>query len=260
MKFWKSQWGNSIYFSHGTSQSAGVMVLLHRFKEDVLNCVADENGRWIVFLTVKLDNTTFILCNIYGHNSSVLNKTLFAKVSDVVQCKFSNFQASYVICSGDFNECMDDLIDRYPPRSSQRAVQSNVASLCANLLLTDTWRFYNPGKLEYTWSNKNKSLQSRIDLFLISNSASQHVKEIVHSYAPLTDHKCISLTLAGSERFSSLRGYRTFNNNLLKDDNFNACVKNIGKDIFGGLNEEFNINGNCSNIMSERLLLNAVKI
>ncbi len=130
---------------------------MHRFKGDVLNSVADENGRWIV-LTVKLDNTTFILCNIYGHNSSVLNKTLFAKVSDVVQCKFSNFQDSYVICSGDFNECMDDLIDRYTPRSSQRAVQSNVASLCANLLLADTWRFYNPGNLEYTWSNKNKSL------------------------------------------------------------------------------------------------------
>ncbi len=72
------------------------MVLLHRFIGDVLNSVADENGRWIV-LTVKLDNTTFILCNIYGHNSSVLNKTLFAKVSDVVHCQFSNFQASYVI-------------------------------------------------------------------------------------------------------------------------------------------------------------------
>ncbi len=175
VKFWKSQRGNFIYFGHGTSHSAGVMVLLHRFKGDVLNCAADENGRWIV-LTVKLDNTTFILCNMYGHNSIVLNKTLFAKVSDVVQYKFSNFQASYVICSGDFNECMDDLIDRYPSRSSQRAVQSNVASLCAKLLLTDTWRFYNPGKLEYTWSNKNKYLQSRIDLFLISNSALQHVK------------------------------------------------------------------------------------
>ncbi len=87
MKFWKSQWGNSIYFGHGTSHSAGVMVLLQH-----VNCVADENGRWIV-LTVKLDNTTFILCNIYGHNSIVLNKTLFAKVSDVVQYKFSNFQA-----------------------------------------------------------------------------------------------------------------------------------------------------------------------
>ncbi len=175
MKFWKSQRGNFIYFGHGTSHSAGVMVLLHRFKGDILNCAADENGRWIV-LTVKLDNTTFILCNMYGHNSIVLNKTLFAKVSDVVQYKFSNFQALYVICSGDFNKCMDDLIDRYPSRSSQRAVQSNVASLCAKLLLTDTWRFYNPGKLEYTWSNKNKYLQSRIDLFLMSNSALQHVK------------------------------------------------------------------------------------
>ncbi len=28
VKFWNSQWGNSIYFGHGTSHSAGVMVLL----------------------------------------------------------------------------------------------------------------------------------------------------------------------------------------------------------------------------------------
>ncbi len=186
-----------------------------------------------------MNNTTFILCNIYGHNYSVLNKTLFAKVCDVVQCKFSHFQASYVICSGDFNECMDDLIDRYPPRTSQRAVQFSLASLCANLLLADTWRFYNPGKLEYTWSNTNKSLQSRIDLFLISNSALQHVKEILHSYAPLTDHKLIYLTLTGSERISSLRGYWKLNNNIIKDDNFNYCVKHIAKYIFGELNEGF---------------------
>lgn len=137
-KFWKSQWGKSIFFSHGTSHSAGVMVLMNRFKGDVLNSVTCENGRWVI-LTVKLDNTIFILCNIYGHNSNTLNKSLFAKVSDIIQCKFDAFQASYVIFSGDFNECLDNLCDRYPPRSSQRDAQSNLASLCANLSLTDIW-------------------------------------------------------------------------------------------------------------------------
>jgi len=37
----------------------------------------------------------------------------------------------------------------------------------------------------------------------------------------------------------TLIGYWKFNNNLLKDDNFNACVKNIAKVSFGGLNEGF---------------------
>lgn len=122
---------------------------MNRFKGDVLNSVTCENGRWVI-LTVKLDNTTFILCNIYVHNSNPLNKALFSKVSDIIQRKFDAFQASYVIFSGDFNECLDNLSDRHPPRSSQRDAQSNLASLCANLSLTDTWRFYNPGISEYT--------------------------------------------------------------------------------------------------------------
>lgn len=83
-RFWKSQWRNSTFFSHGTPHSAGVMVLMSRFRGDVLNAV-------------MCDNTTFILCNIYGHNSSALNKTLFAEVSDTIQCKFYTFQASYLI-------------------------------------------------------------------------------------------------------------------------------------------------------------------
>lgn len=83
VKFWESQWGNSVYFSHGTPQSAGVMVLMHRFKGDVLDFVADENGRWLI-LTIRLDNTTVIICNVYGYNSNLLNKTLFAKISDLI--------------------------------------------------------------------------------------------------------------------------------------------------------------------------------
>lgn len=101
----------------------------------------------------------------------------------------------YIICSGDVNDCIDGLIDRYPSRTLQHAGQSNLASLCASLLLTDAWRFYNPVKSEYTWSNKSKTLQSRIDLFLISNTALRYVQEIDHRHAPLTDHKLIYLSL-----------------------------------------------------------------
>lgn len=90
---------------------------------------------------------TFIFCHIYGHNSSALKKSLFAEVSDTIQNKFFTFQASYVIFSGNFNECLDNLKDRYPPRSSQHDTQSNLASLCANLSLTNYLPILQPWEI-----------------------------------------------------------------------------------------------------------------
>ena len=41
VKFWKLQRGDSIFFSHGTSHSAGVMILFNRFPGKVINHISD---------------------------------------------------------------------------------------------------------------------------------------------------------------------------------------------------------------------------
>ena len=87
MKFWKSQWGHSLYPSHGSNHSAGVMTLLHKFKGDVLVNSASLDGRWTL-MVVKSDNSTFIIGNIYGHNSYSLNRGLF----DVIAKKGKAFR------------------------------------------------------------------------------------------------------------------------------------------------------------------------
>lgn len=35
-KFWKTQWGNTVHYSHGSSNSAGVAIFLHKFKGEIL--------------------------------------------------------------------------------------------------------------------------------------------------------------------------------------------------------------------------------
>lgn len=41
-RFWKSQWGDTIFFSHGSNHSAGVAVLFNRF--------ASNEGWWIILV------------------------------------------------------------------------------------------------------------------------------------------------------------------------------------------------------------------
>ncbi len=47
-KFWKAQWGDRIYFSHGSNNSAGVLVLIHKFKGDIVHSKSSPDGRWVI--------------------------------------------------------------------------------------------------------------------------------------------------------------------------------------------------------------------
>ncbi len=97
--------------------------------------------------------------------------------------------------------------------------------------------FFNPDIQDFTWSNSNLSFRSRIDLFLVSSSALQYVNEISHSFAPLSDHKKITLKLGDSQHRTKLRGYWKFNNTLLKDNYFNDSLKNVASEIFNGVED-----------------------
>jgi len=91
-KFWKSQCGNSVFFDHGTNHSAGVMILLHKFRGDIIESITSSEGRWLI-LIVNVDNACFLLCNIYGHNSHNSNRIFFSDlISKVIelQNKYTN--------------------------------------------------------------------------------------------------------------------------------------------------------------------------
>ncbi|MGL4758186.1 MAG: hypothetical protein ACRCXZ_02535 [Patescibacteria group bacterium] len=85
----------------------------------------------------------------------------------------------------------------------------------------------------YSWSNSSRSLQSRIDLWLINPVCVQYVTEVPYCHAPLSDHKMTLLTLVGCKlKNNSLRGYWKINNKLLVDEGFINQVQVIAQQVF----------------------------
>ena len=46
---WKQQWSGSVYFSHGTCHSKGVIILIDsKLDAQILKVITDEDGRFII--------------------------------------------------------------------------------------------------------------------------------------------------------------------------------------------------------------------
>lgn len=73
------------------------------------------------------------------------------------------------------NDTPDDLKDHIPIRTGQQLRFKASAFINEQFTTVDVWRFLNPDVKEYTWSNNNRSLCSRIDLWLISPSCMEYV-------------------------------------------------------------------------------------
>lgn len=217
LKFWKSQWGDSVFFCHGTNHSAGVAVLLNKLKGDVLETIYSGEGRWIIII-LNTDDTKFIICNVYGHNNSCLNACMFKKLSQLLLDLKRKYSDAYLLIGGDFNEAPNDSIDRIPPKNSTSKIFD---LLCDNLQVTDVWRFLHPHDKEYTWTNNDMTRKSRIDFWLLSTNAIQFVSDTSIGYSPLSDHRFISVSLIGkADSCKRIRGYWKFNNKLLLDETF----------------------------------------
>lgn len=93
--------------------------------------------------------------------------------------------------------------------------------------LIDIWRHKHPSHKMYTWSNKDKSLQSRIDFWLISTD---NVERTDIEPTIFTDHKAISIRINLSERPKVNSDYWKLNKTLIQNHDFqNQIIKLIEK-------------------------------
>ena len=159
MKFWKSQWGGQIWFSFGSNQSAGVAILQGKFKGTVLRQMADTEGRWIMLLT-ETDQSQFLIINTYGYNNKQHNKQLFLVLEEKIEQILLSFPTAKTPWGGDFNTVMNDNLDRWPPRNH---MSTELHYICDRLGIIDIWRSRHVNKTSYTWTNKDRTQQSRMD-------------------------------------------------------------------------------------------------
>ncbi len=224
---WRSQWGRNVWFSHGSNHSAGVAILQGKVGGQIIKHDTDKDGRWIILLA-DINQFLVILINIYASNSKSLNNIIFSTIENKVNQWLTLFPSAEILWGGDFNTVFVDSLDRWPPKTKQMTELENI---CHSMNLIDIWRQRHPQEKVYTWSNKDTSLQSRIDLWLTSAELENKVDLIKIEPTILTDHKAITIQFhLGSDRQKSNRDYWKLNKTLLQNKEFvKESQKVIGK-------------------------------
>ncbi len=114
--FWKSQWGEDLWMSHGTNHSAGTMTLKHKFHGKVTSSMEDPSGHFILLL-ISFNEQVFLLGNIYGYNNKQGNTALIHSVSAKIDLLKRSFADLQIILGGDWNHSINDELDRWPSKT-----------------------------------------------------------------------------------------------------------------------------------------------
>lgn len=229
-KFWASQWGDKIVFSHGTSRSAGVAILFNNCQGKILATKSDDNGHWIVTV-LQLDDSILILGNIYGHCNKLQNRNLLSKIQETVLQFKRKYVSENVILGGDWNMVKDDWIDRLPSKYNSTHLNSMLSDWCESLNLTDIWRQRNPCKRQYSWFKPDASAKSRLDYWLITDNILNQISNCEILPAPLTDHCCVELNVSPLPLTYKNNGYWKFNSRLLLHSDFCQGIESLIQNV-----------------------------
>ena len=223
-KDWENIWGPNIYFGHGTSDSAGVAILIKRNSNiKVINHIEINCGR-AQLLEIEHDTVKIALVIVYCPNNDDLD---FLK--KVFHETLGRARDDMIIYGGDWNAVMDDDLDRLGgsvKHSSQKS-QKFLNNIINDFGLSDIYRLSKDDSRIYTHFNKKSHTASRLDFFLIDDNLVNLpvcAPEVSHGF--LSDHSYISLFMKGSP-IERERGYWKLNNSHLENENFIKEVKNI---------------------------------
>lgn len=137
----------------------------------------------------------------------------------------TKFHNAFLLLGGDFNNILDDSLDRSPPSQQLRA-DSMLTDFIERFNLIDIWREKNPNNRIYTWSNKSGTRQSRLDFWLVPKSRDQHNIDV---HICPAHHKAIYISINTSSGSTPLTrsSYWKLNCSLLDNNENKKKIRNL---------------------------------
>jgi len=239
--FWTNQWGEKMFFSHGSNRSGGVAICFNKCPGEIIVHKDDGSGHWLM-VVLKIDGIFFILINIYGFNNAAQNQKLVEDISNMISETKVRYPSDNVLIGGDWNMVPDEWKDRWPPRLNKGRLNASVDFLMTEKNLSDVWRHLNPEVECFSWFKPNGESKSRIDYWMVSDNILKYASKSAISKAPLTDHCFIDLVLQPTTKHFRNKGYWKFNAFLLQNEEFCNKIKALIRDI--EINNSFDSNIN----------------
>ena len=198
---WADDFKGQVFFSHGTSNSRGVLIAYLGSKSFVVKNKRNDDAGRILILDASIDGTDYILVNIYNANTEteqikVLNNLhLLLDSLDIHQNK-------QIILAGDFNLFLDTTLEAEggSPCLKKKSV-AKLIKIKEHFDLCDIWRLRNPDVKQFTFRQKHASgfIQRRLDYFFISNSLQDVITHADFFAALSTDHSPVTISISKSK-------------------------------------------------------------
>ena len=184
----------------------------------------DKFTRIILIILVNLEicNKGYTLVNMYTTSTVSERIDFFQKLREFINLHSLN--KSRLIIGGDFN-CVLNTSDR-----TSGIIDKSTSALTVvldNFDLVDVWKYLNPGLVQFTYIDSSPRMcNSRIDLLLFSKCLESMCCSSKTDYAPVPDHKVVSVHLKAKVNDRG-KGYWQINNNLLKSKEYEVGITEL---------------------------------
>ena len=228
-KLWEDEWEKSkIYFSHGSSGSTGVAIIVPKILECEINTITrSKNGRYIA-LNLTVDKNTFCIINCYAPNCNK-PKDQMVWLNEIQEILEANTESNIII-GGDLNDIFIPYLDRYncKPNTDTTDYIKVWKLICDEYNLADFWRVLNPDTRRYTWrqgSSLTRLKQSRLDYWLVSLHLMYNLDIVDITSSLRSDHSLIDIHFFKAETPKRGPSFWHFNSALLKDLEYIKQIK-----------------------------------
>ena len=222
-KIWRSEWGGDIFFSHGSTHSKGVCILINpslSLKSPIEKSSKVQEGR-IVSINLTLETVIISLCNVYAPNDSQQQQAFLHNLNEYLMY---NTNIENLIIGGDWNVTLQSLDKKGGTPWKASAYRDSLISMMEELELIDVFRKQYSSKLCFSYESKALKVSSRIDFFLVARPLTNWVLNIETKASNAPDHKAIKLTLKLLEEKRG-PGLWKFNNSLVEDEEYVKLIK-----------------------------------
>ena len=208
------EWTNGpIFLNSVFGKVCGTEILFNTFQFKIKNDLYDLESR-VISVDIEFYGNRFHLVNSYFPNE---NSKKLEFIQNSYKYVMSNFPT---IWGGDFNLTDDNLIDRWPAKSTQDTHTGFLKKVVETFNLVDSCRFIHPNQPMYTYKRQNKGScsMSRIDRLLVSKHFD--IMAFDKHDCELSDHELISVQVQFQSKM--VFGKRPWRNNtkLFKSDSF----------------------------------------
>ena len=107
---WVKNWNGQIYFNHGTSSARGVVTLITKDVDIIINNIVKDDGGRFILLDSTFEGQSLILANIYAPTKD--KRDIQIEFLQYINEQIAKVADKNLLLGGDFNICLEPLLDK----------------------------------------------------------------------------------------------------------------------------------------------------